>query len=85
MEIVKDIRKLIEEYKSKINDCDTLIKEYTIKGKAIAKNGGDSSLYYSNIKHQETKRQTLFQAQKDFESLIINHEDDLIKLHESRG
>lgn len=81
MEIIKDIKKLIEEYKSKMNDCDTLIEEYTIKGKAIAKNGGDSSLYYSNMKHQETKRQTLLQAQKDFESLLISHEDDLVKEH----
>lgn len=77
-EIIKDIKKLVKEYKYKINDCDTLIEEYTIKGKGISLNGGDSSLYYSNMKQQETKRQTLFQALKDFESLLILHEDNLL-------
>lgn len=76
-EIIKDIKKLVKEYKYKINDCDTLIEEYTIKGKGISLNGG-SSLYYSNMKQHETKRQTLFQALKDFESLLILHEDNLL-------
>lgn len=79
MPILEDIKKFIKEYKSKIKDCDVLIEDYTKKGKAITKNSGDSSIYYSNMKHQETKKQTLIQAQKDFESLLIVYEDNLIK------
>lgn len=79
LEMLKDIKKNIENYKAKIENCNILIEDYTKKGKAISSKGGDSSIYYSNMKVQEVRKEVLVQALKDFESLVIVYEDDIVE------
>ena len=59
--IFQDIRKIIIDYEQKIKDCDVLI---------------EANLKNIEVKKQEIKKQTLIQAQKDFESLLIIYEKD---------
>lgn len=70
----KDVRKMIDNYNLKINDSDILIKDYELKIKECGKDNINYIMFYSNLKQQEMKKQTLIQVIKDLESLIINHE-----------
>lgn len=70
----KDVRKMIDSYNLKINDSDILIKDYELKIKECGKDNINYIMFYSNLKQQEMKKQTLIQVIKDLESLIINHE-----------
>lgn len=64
--ILKDIKKIIRDYSEKIKDCDILIE-------------ANANLDKVEIKKQEIKKQTLIQAQKDFESLLLIYDENKLE------
>lgn len=70
------IEKLIKEYKDKVNDCDTALDNIALK-KTDARANNQNELDYL-LKEEVVKqaqKQAYAQAQKDFESLLVNNEN----------
>jgi len=69
--MIKDIKKTIEDYKEKVINCDIKISSLE-ENKKNSTTEHKRSVVISLIREEERVRQSYFQAQKDFEALLLN-------------